>query len=143
MAATTVELLTPERVTELWDDLAPLFTAAAQAHDMAASDLTATALYLQTQTDSCAVFVGFEDDEVGIAIAIQFVEIGGRKGADVLAMAGKRLLRFKADFWQPILAWLKANGVEFVDATSSERLARIYMAKFGFTKSCMTVRMEL
>ena len=26
----------------------------------------------------------------------QFVEIGGRKGADILAMAGKRLLRFKA-----------------------------------------------
>lgn len=140
---TRVELLTPERVTELWDDLAPLFTAAAQAHDMAASDLTATALYLQSQTDKCAIFVGYEDETVGIAIAIQFIDIGGRKGADVLAMAGKRLLRFKGDFWEPILAWLKANGVEFVDATASERMAKIYLAKFGFTKSCVTVRMEL
>jgi hypothetical protein len=58
-------------------------------------------------------------------------------------MGGKNLMKFKALFWPSILQWLRANGVQFVDAYANERIAQIYKSKFGFSKSCAHVRMSL
>jgi hypothetical protein len=52
-------------------------------------------------------------------------------------------MRFKAAYWRTILEWLRANGVQFLDAYAPERLAKIYMSRFGFNKSCSYVRMTL
>jgi hypothetical protein len=69
--------------------------------------------------------------------------MNGRRGADVMALAGRGLMRFKAAYWDIILEWLRANKVEFLDAYAPERLAKIYMNRFGFNKSCSYVRMTL
>jgi hypothetical protein len=52
-------------------------------------------------------------------------------------------MKFKAAYWDTILDWLRANGVQFLDAYAPDRLARIYRSKFGFNKSCSYVRMSL
>jgi hypothetical protein len=52
-------------------------------------------------------------------------------------------MKFKNAYWGLILDWLKANGCEFLDAYANERLAKVYMSKFGFNKSCSYVRMTL
>ena len=78
-----------------------------------------------------------------MALALQFTDTNGHKGAEIMAMGGRHLMRFKEAYWGLILDWLKANGCEFLDAYANERLAKIYSNKFGFDKSCTLVRMTL
>jgi hypothetical protein len=143
MPAMTIEMLTPERVTELWPVLEPYFDDACKGNEIAKDELDAKDIYILAVTGLVAVFVGFEDGEPACVMGIQFNTTNGRKGADVMALAGRGLMRFKAAYWHIILEWLKANEVEFLDAYAPERLAKIYMNRFGFNKSCSYVRMTL
>lgn len=139
----TIEMLTPERVAELWPVLEPHFEAACQGNEIAKDEMDAKDIYVLAAVGMVAIFVGFEDGEPACVMGIQFNNTNGRKGADIMALAGRGLMRFKAAYWQSILDWLKANGVQFLDAYAPERLAKIYLNRFGFTKSCMYVRMAL
>lgn len=139
----SIEMLTPERVTELWPVLEPYFDAACKGNEIVKDELDAKDIYVLAVTGLVAIFVGFEDGEPACVMGIQFNTTNGRKCADVVALAGRGLMRFKVAYWHIILEWLKANGVEFLDAYASERLAKIYLNRFGFNKSCMYVRMAL
>jgi hypothetical protein len=143
MTQMSIEMLTPERVTELWPVLEPHFEAACQGNEIAKDELDAKDIYVLAMTGLVAIFVGFENGEPACVMGIQFTNTNGHKGADVMALAGRGLMRFKRAYWRSIIEWLKANGVEFLDAYAPERLAKIYMSKFGFNKSCMYVRMAL
>ena len=143
MTQMSIEMLTPERVTELWPVLEPHFEAACQGNEIAKDELDVKDIYVLAMTGLVAIFVGFEDGEPACVMGIQFTNTNGHKGADVMALAGRGLMRFKRAYWRSIIEWLKANGVEFLDAYAPERLAKIYMSKFGFNKSCMYVRMAL
>jgi hypothetical protein len=143
MSVMSIEMLTPERVTELWPVLEPYFDAACKGNEIAKDELDVKDIYVLAVTGLVAVFVGFEDGEPACVMGIQFNTTNGHKCADVIALAGRGLMRFKAAYWHIILEWLKANGVEFLDAYAPERLAKIYMNRFGFNKSCMYVRMTL
>lgn len=139
----SIEMLTPERVTELWPVLEPHFDAACKSNEIAKDELDAKDIYVLAVTGLVAIFVGFEDGEPACVMGIQFNTTNGHKCADVIALAGRGLMRFKAAYWHIILEWLKANGVEFLDAYAPERLAKIYLNRFGFNKSCMYVRMAI
>jgi hypothetical protein len=139
----SIEMLTPARVTELWPVLEPYFEAACNGNEIAKDELDAKDIYILALTEMVAVFVGFEDGEPACVMGIQFNTTNGHKCADVMAMAGRGLMRFKAAYWSVILEWLRANGVKFLDAYAPDRLAKIYLNRFGFTKSCMYVRMTL
>jgi len=143
MTDMSIEMLTPERVTELWPVLEPYFDAACEGNEIAKDELDAKDIYVLAVTGLVAVFVGFESGEPACVMGIQFNTTNGRKGADVMALAGRGLMRFKAAYWQVILDWLRANDVEFLDAYAPERLAKIYLNRFGFDKSCAYVRMSL
>ena len=139
----SIEMLTPERVTELWPVLEPYFDAACKGNEIAKDELDAKDVYVLAVTGLVAIFVGFENSEPACVMGIQFNTTNGRKGADVMALAGRGLMRFKAAYWNIILDWLRANDVEFLDAYAPERLAKIYTNRFGFDKSCVYVRMSL
>ena len=143
MTDISIEMLTPERVTELWPALEPYFAAACSGNEIAKDELDAADIYVLAVTGLVAVFVGFEDGEPACVMGIQFNTTNGRKCADVMALAGRGLMRFKAAYWPIILEWLRANDVEFLDAYAPERLAKIYLNRFGFDKSCVYVRMSL
>lgn len=143
MTDMSIEMLTPERVTELWPVLEPYFDAACEGNEIAKDELDAKDIYVLAVTGLVAVFVGFESGEPACVMGIQFNTTNGRKGADVMALAGRGLMRFKAAYWHIILEWLRANDVEFLDAYAPERLAKIYLNRFGFDKSCAYVRMSL
>ena len=143
MSQMTIEMLTPERVTELWPVLEPHFDTACKGNEIAKDELDAKDIYVLAVTGIVAIFVGFEDGEPACVMGIQFNTTNGKKCADVMALAGRGLMRFKSAYWRIILEWLKANDVEFLDAYAPERLAKIYLNRFGFTKSCMYVRMAL
>jgi hypothetical protein len=143
MTDMTIEMLTPERVTELWPVLEPHFDEACKGNEIAKDELDAKDIYVLAVTGMVAVFVGFEDGEPACVMGIQFNTTNGHKGADVMALAGRSLMRFKTAYWRTILEWLRANGVEFLDAYVPERRAKIYTSRFGFNKSCSYVRMTL
>lgn len=143
MTTMSIEMLSPERVTELWPMLKPHFEAACNGNEIAKDDIDANDIYVLAVTGLVAVFVGFENGEPACIMGIQFNTMNVRKGADVMALAGRGLMRFKAAYWDIILEWLRANKVEFLDAYAPERLAKIYMNRFGFSKSCSYVRMTL
>jgi hypothetical protein len=136
-------MLTPLRVVALWPRIEPLFTEACAGNEVGVLDITPSDIFKLAQSDQAVIFVGFDKGRPTTVLAIQFNTTNGHKGADIIAMAGRNLLKFKALFWQPILDWLRANGVEFVDAYAPPALARVYMSRFGFTRSCVMVRMPL
>ena len=139
----TIEMLTPERVAELWPVLEPLFDAACKGNEIARDEMDAKDIYVLAVTGLVAIFVCFEDGEPACVLGIQFNTANGHKCAEVVALAGRGLMRFKIAYWRIILEWLRANEVEFLDAYAPERLAKIYLTRFGFSKSCMYVRMVL
>ena len=143
MPTMSIEMLTPERVTELWPVLEPHFEAACNGNEIAKDEIDAKDIYVLAVTGLVAIFVGFEDGEPACVMGIQFNDTNGKRGADVMALAGRGLMRFKTAYWKVILEWLRANGVEFLDAYAPDRLAKIYMNRFGFNKSCAYVRMTL
>lgn len=143
MSELTIEMLTPEQVAEEWGTLQPLLEASCRSNEVGISDITPDDIRLLAETGMCVLFVGRERGKIGIVIGLQFTETNGHKGADVIAMAGERLMKFRDAYWALILDWLKVNGCEFLDAYANDRLAKLYKNKFGFTKSCHLVRMML
>ena len=143
MTTLSIEMLTKERVVELWPVLEPYFEAACNGNEIAKDEISAKDIFVLTQVDLAVVFVGFEDGQPACVMGIQFNNTNGKRGADVIALAGRGLMRFKAAYWHIILEWLRANGVEFLDAYAPDRLAKIYLNRFGFDKSCSYVRMTL
>jgi hypothetical protein len=139
----SVELLTKERAAQMWPTLEPLVNAACRGNKIANREMDASHVLMAIQLDKAAMFVGSVDKQPACVLVIQFFEINGHKGADVMALAGRRVLRFKAAFWEPILIWLKANDIEFLDAYTPTDRAEVYLRKFGFTESCAYVRMNL
>ena len=138
-----IKMLAPEEVDNIWPKLEPMFEASCESNEVGILDITPDDIHILAVAGECAIFVGSEEEEPKVVVAIQFNESNGHKGADVIAMGGERLMKFKNAYWALILDWLKANGCEFLDAYANERLAKVYMSKFGFNKSCSYVRMTL
>jgi hypothetical protein len=143
MSVKTIEMLTPHQVHDLWPLLKDYFDSACKANEIAAQEITAEHIYYLGISGMAAIFVYSEDGVPTCTVAIQFGETNGRKSADIISLGGKNLIRSKILYWNVILDWLRANDVEFVNAYASERLAKIYLKKFGFDKSCVYVRMNL
>ncbi len=143
MSELTIEMLSPEQVNDEWDALEPMLEASCKSNEVGILDITPDDIRILAVTGLCVLFIGREGGTPKVVVAIQFNETNGHKGADVIAMGGERLMKFKDAYWNLILDWLKANGCEFLDAYANERLAKIYMSKFGFNKSCSFVRMTL
>lgn len=141
--AETIALLTPERVAELWTDIEPLVEQSCKSNEVGLTDITPQDVYNLTQLDLATMFVGFSEGKVSTVLTIQFTSTNGKKGVEIIVLAGRNLLKFKSLFWKPILDWFRANDVEFVSAYGTPELAKVYMKKFGFTLSCTYVRMVL
>lgn len=135
-----LELLTPDRVLELWDTLRPLLKKSCESNDVGATDITPEDIYMLALVGVCGIFNATKDGETVCVIAFQFTETNGHKGADIIALAGKNLMQVKALYWNYVLDWFKQNGVEFVDVYANERLARLYQEGFGFDRSCVMLR---
>ena len=143
MSDMTIEMLTPEAVDALWHQLEPMYLKAGEAHPIAKDEMDAKAIRELGMSGMAAIFVGFMDGMPACTIAIQFNLTNGHKGADVIAMAGKHLMMFKAAYWELILDWLRVNEVEFLDAYVPEERVPMYQKKFGFDMSCGYVRKRL
>ena len=142
MNTMSIEMLTPERADALWPSLEPMYIAACRENNLE-HDMDPALIHRLATGGMCAVFVGFVDEAPACTIAVQFHVTNGKKGADLIAMAGQHLMTFKRLYWHTIIEWLKANEIQFLDAYVPESRTEIYKKKFGFNKSCACVRMSL
>lgn len=138
-----LELLTPERVLRLWPELRPLLVKSCESNSVSQTDITAEDIYMLALIGICAIFCATRDGAVACVIAVQFTETNGHKGADIIALAGKDLMKVKALYWDHVLDWMRANKIEFVDLYANERLASLYEKSFGFDRSCVMLRKVL
>lgn len=138
-----IEQLTPDRVEELWPQLEPVFLEACQSNEISKDDITPEDIRILLAAGQATSFASFDDKGLATVIVLQFHTVMGTKGVDVISMGGRRLLRSADHFWEMIKDWLRANDVKFIDAYASPRLARIYLNRLGFTKSCTYVRTML
>ena len=143
MTDLTVEMLTPEQVEAEWAALEPMFAVSCKSNELSEVDVTPADIRAAALAGMCAIVCCRKSGKASMVLALQFTDTNGHKGAEIMAMGGKHLMGFKGRYWSLILDWLKANGCEFLDAYANERLAKIYMSKFGFDKSCSLVRMTL
>lgn len=143
MSMMKLEMLSMEQLEQHADKLLSMFDAACDSHEIVREEMQGQDVLDAGRLGMAAIFGGFLDDELVCTIAIQFNYTNGRKGADLIAMAGKHLMQFKKSYWHIVLEWLKANDVQFLDAYTPTNKAKVYMKKFGFNKSCAYVRMEL
>ena len=143
MSELAIELLTQERAIALWPKIAPLVEKSVRGNVMSSSDMDSQYVFNAICADEAVIFAGFEGGDLATILGIQFSDANGHKCADIIALAGRRLTKFKQQFWNPILDWLRANGVEFLDSYVPTERAMLYVNKFGFDKSCAHIRMTL
>lgn len=113
---------------------------ACNSNEVAQTDISPNDIYYLVVTGQCGIFCFTEDGEPELVFAIQFSETNGHKGAEFIALAGRKLMVVRDLYWQHILDWLKANGVEFIDIYSNERMAKVYTRFFGFDRKCILNR---
>ncbi len=138
-----IEFLTVPRIIELKDKLVPLFQMSCDGNEISKDDTTPDEILALALTEQAVVFAGYEDEELDCVLAIQFYVEGGKKGADVIALAGRGLVKFKKHYWHVIIAWLRANGVKYLDAYVDQKHTKMYQNRYGFDKACGLVRMKL
>ena len=138
-----LEMLSSAQIEALRPKLTELFDDACHGNEIAQDEMTGDDVVQLGIDGIAAVFAGTMDGELACAFAVQFHMTNGRKGADMIALAGKHLLKFRAAYWHIFEEWLRANGVQFLDAYTPDKRAEVYMKKFGFNKSCAHLRMNL
>lgn len=143
MSELTIELLSQERAIELWPQIVPLVEASAMGNEISADTMDPQYVFNAVCADEAVIFAGFERGKIATVLGIQFTDNNGTKCADIIVMAGRRMTAFKRLCWGPILDWLRANEVKFLDSYVPMDRAMLYINKFGFDKSCAHIRMSL
>lgn len=143
MPQLSIEMLSGEAVYQIWPTLLPLVRAACEGNEIAKDEMDPQYVLEALLKNKAVMFAGYEDKQVACIIIFSLFTVNGRKGADVMALAGKRVLAFKAAYFERILDCLKENKIEFLDAYVPMHRAEMYMRKFGFNKSCAYIRMNL
>lgn len=138
-----IELLTPERVQELWSEIEPLVEQVVLGNPGSPAPISPFYIQQLALSGVVNIFGLFTGGALALVLISEFSVVDGRKTATILGMAGKDLSKFKLDFWQDVLGWFRASGAKAVDAYTNERLAKIYLRRYGFTDSCSYVRMAL
>lgn len=138
-----IEHLTPERIEALWPEIEKLVTQVSNIGGIVHAPVTPEYIYITSRAKVSHILGFFDDDTLMMVLVFELASSKNGRIASILALSGKNLMKFKALFWQDILAWFKEAGAVAVDAGADPRLANIYMRKFGFTDICSYVSMRL
>ena len=120
-----LKLLYPQQAVAAWQTLKPLL-------DKEGNDCHVDEVFELLQAGLCGVFVYYEDAQAKLALTLKFSQSGKDKHAEIFALGGEGLMRFRKAYWPYVVSWLKANKVKQLEVHGSDRMLRIYRAKFGF-----------
>jgi hypothetical protein len=130
----TMETPTPERAALLWPCIEPWFRRCCE--EAADGELDADDIRRLHAAGRCALFLGMEDEEVKIALAVEFIPYPKFTAANIFAIGGTGLFRREAlRYWDEILARFRAAGVKAVDAWVGDGMRRLIEKRLGFKKT--------
>lgn len=142
-ASYSIELLTKEQVLDNWGAICPLLEQSVLGNVISATDMDPGYVLNGVLNEEAVIFACRHSGNIEFVIAFEFSITNGNKCADLIAMSGKYMTKFKHLYWQAILEWLKESGVRFLDTMVPEDRAKVYLTKFGFDHACMILRKEI
>lgn len=142
MSVLSIELLASEQVSSVWPTIESLVGEACAGNEVAKDEMDAQHVLDVLLAGRAVLFIGYEDNQPACVLVLRAFTANGHKGANVMVLAGKRILGFKS-FWNRINDWLVLNNFEFLDACVPAERAHIYEQKFGFNKTCAYIRKNL
>ena len=81
--------------------------------------------------------------EPSVALAVEWVLYPRMKAVNIMALGGKHLIPSAAVFWARILKMLKSVGIEYVECSCSEAMARMLTSKLNFQRTYEFLRLKL
>lgn len=138
----TIEYPTPERLTELWPQVEPLFKRCCD--EAAHGEIDAEDIRTLHAAGRAFVFVELEDSAVKLAAAVEFIPYPKFTAANVFALGGTGWMTGAAKRCWPILVhWMTTNNATVCDAWVSDSMARVLTRKLGFEKMYNHMRLKL
>lgn len=137
------ELLKPDEVVLNWPVLEPLYRASCESCEITRDLMDAEDIKRMALKQECHVFAFYDGDGLQFTMAIQFAMAMGKKVAYIIGMAGQNMRRFLSVYWPYLQDWMRDNGAKAVYTDAHERNAKIYMKKYGFSKSTVKLGLDL
>lgn len=78
-----------------------------------------------------------------VALAVEWVFYPRMKAVNIMALGGKHLIPSAEVFWTRILNMLKSVGIEYVECSCSEAMARMLTSKLNFQRTYEFLRLKL
>lgn len=85
----------------------------------------------------------FIEGEPSVALAVEWVLYPRMKAVNIMALGGKHLIPSAEVFWARILNMLKSVGIEYVECSCSEAMARMLTSKLNFQRTYEFLRLKL
>lgn len=138
----TIERITsPERLTELWPQIAIALEPCVRK--AMHGEMVLWDIHNLIAGGKAYCFVEMESGVVRVALVLELVPFPRMSVANVFALGGSGLMAARDRFWASIKSWLWLNGVKAVDAWVSDGMKRILERKLGFSEVYHHMRLEL
>jgi hypothetical protein len=138
-----IEHLSPAQIDALWPEIKDLIARLEDDGSLLYKPPSPNYIYMTLKAGISHALAAFSGDKLSLILVFEFVPSDEGKVASISVLAGKNIVKFKVLYWNDILTWFKEAGAVGVSACADERLASIYLRKFGFTHTCVHVSMRL
>ncbi len=138
----TIEYPTPERLTELWPQIEPMFERCCR--EAADGELDAEDVRRLHAQGHCFIFVEQKDGAVTWAAALEMIPYPKFTAANLFCLGGTDWMHGGVNrAWKVMYDWMILNKVTACDAWVSDPMARVLVRKFGFKKTYNHMRLNL
>ncbi len=100
-------------------------------------------IYQMVKEQRAFVIYSFWDGQPSVALAVEWVIYPQMKAVNIMALGGKHLIPSAEVFWARILNMLKSVGIEYVECSCSEAMARMLTSKLNFQRTYEFLRLKL
>ena len=126
-------------VAEIWPRVEPLIEAGLMAGlgERTVDDIRQAIIEEKSQ-----LFVWRDDRQVHAVLVTAIVQYPQYRSVFVEVMAGRGMLQFMKEYWQPFCLWAEANGAKVLEGATQPTVTRL-LKRVGMRKVYDTVRYSL
>ena len=135
-----LEFLEPDKVRNIWADIAPLYerSISHSAH----GEFTLDDLFDLAVAGRVAVGVARQHGEIILSLMVEDRIYPHAKSVNVFALAGRNLDGFMTSIFPLFCDWCREKGIEWIECSVSPAMARIH-SRYGFKTVYQTLRFNL
>ena len=135
-----LEFLEPDKVRDIWADIAPLYerSISHSAH----GEFTLDDLFNLAIEGRVAVGVVRQNSEIILSLMVEDRIYPHASAVNVFALAGRNLDGFMTHIFPLFCDWCRQKGVDWIECSVSPAMARIH-SRYGFRPIYQTLRFNL